>query len=206
MDTTTKMALFVWAFLMLVALETACAFYDPGTQRWLNRDPIEERGGGNLYQFVQNDPLTYRDGFGLQSGGVISNPSVCQVGTATGATLATALASIPAGATVVGTAVIGTAVLITYSICHPPVARPPFSATYCPARGRVNAPPVAISRPYIPPISKPPEREWCPLEDQHDMGPVAGYRCEYWCRKSGAKPVTYVPHSEGGCPKYFLKE
>jgi RHS repeat-associated protein len=42
------------------------------------------------------------------------------------------------------------------------------------------------------------EPENCPLEDQKDMGPLAGYRCEYWCRKSGAKPVFFVPHSERG--------
>ncbi len=39
-------------------------FYDPNTQRWLNRDPIGERGGVNLYGFVHNDPLSKRDRFG----------------------------------------------------------------------------------------------------------------------------------------------
>jgi RHS repeat-associated protein len=29
-------------------------FYDPNLQRWINRDPIEEFGGINLYSFVQN--------------------------------------------------------------------------------------------------------------------------------------------------------
>src|SRR5262252_10346870 len=27
-------------------------FYDPGLQRWVNRDPIAEAGGLNLYRFV----------------------------------------------------------------------------------------------------------------------------------------------------------
>lgn len=31
-------------------------YYDPGNGRWLNRDPIEENGGVNLYGFVQNNP------------------------------------------------------------------------------------------------------------------------------------------------------
>jgi len=31
-------------------------FYDPNLQRWLNRDPILERGGINLYRFVNNAP------------------------------------------------------------------------------------------------------------------------------------------------------
>jgi RHS repeat-associated protein len=34
-------------------------FYDPGLQRWLNRDPIAERGGLNLYTFVYNAPLAW---------------------------------------------------------------------------------------------------------------------------------------------------
>ena len=40
-------------------------FYDPATQRWLNRDPIGENGGVNLYGYVGNNPLTYWDAFGL---------------------------------------------------------------------------------------------------------------------------------------------
>jgi len=32
-------------------------FYAPQWQRWPNRDPIEERGGKNLYVFVANDPI-----------------------------------------------------------------------------------------------------------------------------------------------------
>src|SRR5207249_11803613 len=32
-------------------------FYDPSMQRWLNRDPILEYGGINLYGFVSNDPV-----------------------------------------------------------------------------------------------------------------------------------------------------
>src|SRR6266545_6312322 len=39
--------------------------YDPNIQRWLNRDPIEERGGLNLYGFVGNDSLNRFDPFGL---------------------------------------------------------------------------------------------------------------------------------------------
>jgi len=32
-------------------------FYDPILQRWINRDPIQESGGLNLYGFVANDPI-----------------------------------------------------------------------------------------------------------------------------------------------------
>jgi RHS repeat-associated protein len=41
-------------------------FYDPNLQRWLNRDPIEERGGINLYSFVRNDPVDWIDYLGLE--------------------------------------------------------------------------------------------------------------------------------------------
>jgi RHS repeat-associated protein len=36
-------------------------FYDPGLQRWLNREPIEEEGDYNLYRFVKNDPEVWID-------------------------------------------------------------------------------------------------------------------------------------------------
>jgi RHS repeat-associated protein len=39
-------------------------FYDPDLGRWLNRDPIEERGGLNLYGYVANDPLNLIDPLG----------------------------------------------------------------------------------------------------------------------------------------------
>ncbi|MCD4779629.1 MAG: RHS repeat-associated core domain-containing protein, partial [Candidatus Omnitrophica bacterium] len=41
-------------------------YYDPETGRWLNRDPIEEEGGGlNLYIFVGNNPINLIDILGL---------------------------------------------------------------------------------------------------------------------------------------------
>jgi RHS repeat-associated protein len=39
--------------------------YDPSSGRWLNRDPIGENGGLNLYDYVENDPLNNTDPFGL---------------------------------------------------------------------------------------------------------------------------------------------
>jgi len=43
-----------------------------GRLKWLNRDPIQESGGINLYRFVSNNPLKKIDRFGLapMSGGV----------------------------------------------------------------------------------------------------------------------------------------
>jgi RHS repeat-associated protein len=40
--------------------------YEPNLQRWLNQDPIGEAGGINLYQFVENNPLSLIDPLGLQ--------------------------------------------------------------------------------------------------------------------------------------------
>ena len=40
-------------------------FYDPNTQKWLNRDPILERGGMNLYRFIGNNSINGVDFYGL---------------------------------------------------------------------------------------------------------------------------------------------
>lgn len=41
-------------------------FYDPDLGRWLNRDPIGEQGGLNLYGYVINDPTNLVDPLGLE--------------------------------------------------------------------------------------------------------------------------------------------
>ena len=53
--------------IFILSLQAASAFYDPGLQRWLNRDPIEERGDMNssLYTAVANSPLRFVDPYGL---------------------------------------------------------------------------------------------------------------------------------------------
>jgi RHS repeat-associated protein len=40
-------------------------FYAPAIGRWMNRDPLGEEGGINLYGFVQNDPVNWVDPWGL---------------------------------------------------------------------------------------------------------------------------------------------
>jgi uncharacterized protein RhaS with RHS repeats len=42
-------------------------YYDPVTGRWPSRDPIEERGGVNLYGFAGNDGVSRFDKLGLES-------------------------------------------------------------------------------------------------------------------------------------------
>jgi hypothetical protein len=41
---------------------------DGDLQRWLNRDPIQELGGVNLYEFVGNNPMDWIDPFGTCGG------------------------------------------------------------------------------------------------------------------------------------------
>jgi uncharacterized protein RhaS with RHS repeats len=48
----------------LVSTVNAVAFYNPSTGRWLSRDPIEEKGGNNLYAALLNSPLIQVDSDG----------------------------------------------------------------------------------------------------------------------------------------------
>jgi RHS repeat-associated protein len=41
-------------------------YYDPNLQRWPNKDPLGERRGHNLYEFIRNNSVIYADAFGLQ--------------------------------------------------------------------------------------------------------------------------------------------
>ncbi len=49
--------------------------YDPNLQRWLNRDPIGEYGGLNLYGYVGNNPINFVDPFGLLTAVFVGGPS-----------------------------------------------------------------------------------------------------------------------------------
>jgi hypothetical protein len=54
------------ALLVLLVSSQAHAFYNPTTGKWLSRDPIEERGGVNLYSFAVNNPVCVVDIDGRQ--------------------------------------------------------------------------------------------------------------------------------------------
>jgi hypothetical protein len=49
----------------LVVTQSALAFYNPSTGRWLNRDPIGEKGAGNINGFLGNDAVNSSDFLGL---------------------------------------------------------------------------------------------------------------------------------------------
>ncbi len=40
-------------------------WYNPSAGRWINRDPIDEYGGTNLYAFVGNNPMNALDARGM---------------------------------------------------------------------------------------------------------------------------------------------
>jgi RHS repeat-associated protein len=52
-------------------------YYSPALGRWLSRDPIEERGGLNLYGFVNNDPVNKVDVIGRQTWIPYPGPGRC---------------------------------------------------------------------------------------------------------------------------------
>lgn len=49
-------------------------WYAPSLQRWMNRDPIGENGGINLYGFVDNNPIDSVDFLGLSSQALNDGP------------------------------------------------------------------------------------------------------------------------------------
>jgi RHS repeat-associated protein len=49
-------------------------YYDPETGRWPSRDPIEERGGVNLYGFVGNDGVNEVDLLGMNEWVIMTSP------------------------------------------------------------------------------------------------------------------------------------
>jgi RHS repeat-associated protein len=51
-------------------------FYDPNLQRWINRDPIQENGGINLYGFVNNNPKHFIDTDGLGISSLDNDPAL----------------------------------------------------------------------------------------------------------------------------------
>jgi hypothetical protein len=67
MKTLMKPLLRALALLALIFVPNlASAYYDPGVQRWINRDPINENGGVGLYVLAGNSPVIHVDAEGLK--------------------------------------------------------------------------------------------------------------------------------------------
>jgi len=62
----SKAAFLGWFGAMFVLAQAAHAFYDPSLGRWINRDPLAEGGGINLFRFVSNSPVLAVDYWGLR--------------------------------------------------------------------------------------------------------------------------------------------
>jgi len=65
MKSNVKRLVIVLIIAFVGMVEVANAFYDPGLQRWINRDPLEEEGGINLHSYVESDPVNSCDPLGL---------------------------------------------------------------------------------------------------------------------------------------------
>jgi hypothetical protein len=67
-----KIVLLLITWLLLAS--TSHAYYQAEQGRWLNRDPITEKGGVNVYAFVSNNSISYVDEHGLKYGNPVSGP------------------------------------------------------------------------------------------------------------------------------------
>lgn len=68
-------------------------YYSPGLGRWVSRDPIQERGGNNLYSFIENRPSNAIDPRGL-SGQPPTSQESCKCGPDMTAYITAAMAGI----------------------------------------------------------------------------------------------------------------
>jgi len=130
--------------------------YDPDLGRWLNRDPIGERGGVNLYGYVHNTPVRNVDRSGLlvPPPPFPFNPFVLPV---VGAAIGLEIGNIPAVRDWVEN--------VSYNWFFRPPEVPVANKTQ--ADCETN------------------QRESCQLIDEHYLGPAFGYVCKYMCPKAG---------------------
>lgn len=71
MKTLTKNLFAATMLAVMFKTTVVSAFLDPNLGRWIQRDPIGERGGINLYTFVGNNPINRVDPLGF-----IGNPTM----------------------------------------------------------------------------------------------------------------------------------
>lgn len=71
---TKNIRTFLVLIPLLVLPQSSHAFYNPSTGRWLNRDPIGEKGGRNLYRAMANRPVLVVDPTGREVLPPTTNP------------------------------------------------------------------------------------------------------------------------------------
>ncbi len=67
-DINGKLSSLIFAIRAQKCKLRAFRYYSPRMGRWINRDPIGERGGSNLLGFCSNSPATRVDHLGLVGG------------------------------------------------------------------------------------------------------------------------------------------
>jgi RHS repeat-associated protein len=122
-------------------------FYSPNLQRWINRDPIQEFGGINLFEFVGNSPLNWTDLFGECDGAAATAGAFAGSGeSGAGAAAMRAVAAAPA---VAAEAALGSAAFA--SMLYAAVTGP--NNWYETNPNGVNAPPPVVTSPNTLPTS-----------------------------------------------------
>ena len=94
-------------------------FYNPKDGRWINRDPIAEEGGWNLYNFVKDNPVNKFDVFGLQALESLSSTVIQGLAAGKISEVATLLGYATAAALVAALTEEG--YKLRCKACHPPV-------------------------------------------------------------------------------------
>lgn len=176
-------------------------WYNPDLQRWMNQDPIQERGGINLYRYNGNNSISVVDAWGLLDPGFGKVVPEAVVIISDGAV----------GAGAVGVGAIGAGVvIIVVAITHPPNPMRGYVPAH-PGGSRRNAPPNFCFSGVIPPLktatpvqvapyrpSGPKSPDWGPTgrETCYYVGRTKLGKCVYQCAHG---PVIKDPDEDGKC-------
>lgn len=193
------------ALALLFAASSASGFYDPGTQRWINRDPIGEGELLNLSCFANGDPAELVDVDGLQVRLSPSSPQRART---------PPLASAPGGKPPPPPAT------PPPQVWPPPGGQPfpsgPASAScpgYLGGREGGNFPDYRGSNPPRP-CNQPGQRtkakpngrtqtKDCPCSGTQTATCYTYDQCDFWSWGTGGSPkFSWQTHEECPCPEY----
>lgn len=163
-------------------------FYDPNFGRWLNRDPIGERGDFNLYNFSANSPVSGFDINGLwYSGPLINAAKYAAEEEALGGGPEDPVADVGA----LGTLAIGLATAALTTSFDPgssPATQPQNSATSPPAPQAQPASAQPPNKPPCPPKKGPPGFPGDEPENHHRLP----QQFAPWFNARGLNPEDYT--------------